>query len=1068
MKQYIKFRILLAVLAIVLFGIDAKAISLWVGESYTWDFGGSVLGSTYNMSVTSDGGYLSITGTGFYRKITPTQYFSGTATVTAEWDYTLYYGDTKRHQKVTLSISCNENPVYISPSSVTLSPGQTYQLSYGHEHNNNPYVGYANVYFTGGNSSFSVSQSGLITAKSPGSGYVNVYSKISSAANAPSCYVTVVDIEPAGASISDVSILADQSTDLAVTVSPSNATIKSSQWYVEKGEDVVSISGSRLTGLKPGTATIYCMVNGTVRSNSASVTVIEPKLTSIATDPLDGAIENSVFINPSVTYSHAISEGTEFNSIALTENGNKKEGSVKISGNQVKFIPSKPLNPKTEYLLSIPRNAIKNKWGSPAQSDVVLSFKTGPLEKSTVSMNPLSGSYLTRNDVLTLSSYPSDAIIYYTLDGTTPNTTSSVYTEPIKVDGDFTIKAFCVREGYEDSDIVTAEYYKSQSEIVEYYPNDNNPLFNYSLVSPYLKLSGSVEVSNNFRKISLKDATDTAIEGEAFITNNMIVFVPTDPLENCKTYTVDIPRDAVKTTQGEVFRGFTWSFTTPNMLTNVMMQGDETLFVLSENGLLKTRGMEYVTTTPADGSYTFKDYGNLTYVLSDVDDIACGFTHRLVRRGSTVTGYGMAYCGETGTSSTIVSIGNIKELKAGFQTSAIIGEDNSLWMCGRNDFYQLGDGSGTTTNSFIKVADNVIDVALGNGYSLYVDSDNILWGVGRNHRGQLGDGSTQNQELPVKIMEGVSKVYASISGFFSACVTVDNQLMTWGDNAYGQLGRDAEEYSSTPAVALNDVMSASLGEAHMLAVTNGYKLFSWGSNSYDQISNLSGNITEPALMAENILDVSAGPHTSLILSNTGKITGWGRKSHSNFGSGEGFASDFVVDEGRACEALQDVRVEPFRFEAKPDKDFAFVAISEPYVSDYEFVEWTSDNPDVATVEGNGIIHTGKLGEATVTVKFTDRFGTSKEAYATVVCTETPDNTGVGDIIADSSDWYVNTDKDAIIIENATLGACYTVYSVQGIVVTKTIATDNRIMIPVNHNTPYIVRSGAKAVKVICN
>ncbi|MDE6795216.1 MAG: Ig-like domain-containing protein [Muribaculaceae bacterium] len=379
------------------------------------------------MRVSSNGGNLSITGTGFSRRITPTKYFSDIITVTAEWDYALTHGGKLLHDKVTIQIACKENPVYISPERIALSPGEEYKLSYWHEDNNSPYLEYANVYFTGGNSSFSVSRSGLIKAISPGTGYVSVYSNVSSAKNAPSCYVTVVDVEPTGASIKDVSILADQSTDLSVTVSPSNATVKSSQWYVEKGEDVVSISGSQLKGLKPGTATIYCMVNGSVRSNSASVTVIEPKLTSIATDPLDGAIENSVFINPSVTYSHAISEGTEFNSIALIENGNKKEGSVKISGSQVKFIPSKPLNPKTEYLLSIPGNAVKNKWGSPAQSDVVLSFKTGPLEKSTVSMNPLSGSYLTRNDALTLSSYPSDATIYYTLDGTTPNTAGSVY-----------------------------------------------------------------------------------------------------------------------------------------------------------------------------------------------------------------------------------------------------------------------------------------------------------------------------------------------------------------------------------------------------------------------------------------------------------------------------------------------------------------------------------------------------------------------------------------------------------------------------------------------------------------
>lgn len=86
MKTTIKIR-LLSFLALLFTVFNAGAVALWVGQSYTWDFSGSIMGSTYNMSVTSDGGYLSITGSGAYRTVTPTQYFSGTATVIAEWDY---------------------------------------------------------------------------------------------------------------------------------------------------------------------------------------------------------------------------------------------------------------------------------------------------------------------------------------------------------------------------------------------------------------------------------------------------------------------------------------------------------------------------------------------------------------------------------------------------------------------------------------------------------------------------------------------------------------------------------------------------------------------------------------------------------------------------------------------------------------------------------------------------------------------------------------------------------------------------------------------------------------------
>ncbi len=1066
MKKIIKFRLLLIVPVILLCCLNANAISLWVGQSYTWDFSGAVMGSTYNMNVSSNGGYLSITGSGFYRTITPTQYFSGTATVTAEWDYTLYYGDTKKHQKMTVTISCYDNPVSIYPTSVTLSPGETYQLSYSHAYDNQ-YVGAANVYFSGGNSSFSVTSNGLITAKSPGSGYVNVYSKVSNAANAPSCRVTVKDVEPTGAVISDVSVLADQSTDLDVTVSPSNASVKSKQWYVKTGSDIVSISGQRLTGLKPGTATIYCMVNGFVRSNDAKVIVTEPKLTNISTIPDNNTSDISVFISPSATYSHSLSKGNDYDAISLTENGVKIEGEVEMTDKTIRFLPAKPLKAQTTYKFSIPRNAVKNKWGGSAQSDVSLSFSTGSLEKVTVTMTPVSGSYLTKGDGVNITANPSDAQIYFTVDGSTPSLSSQKYTQPIKSDNDFTIKAFAVREGYEDSEVVTAQYYKSQSEIVSFYPNDAAPLFNYSWVAPHLKLSGPVEKSNNFRRISLTDDSGNEVEGDAYITNNMVVFVPEGPLNNCTKYTLDIPRDALRTTNGEVFKGFSWSFTTPTLPIDVAMQGDASVFVLSENGAVRTRGLEYLTTNTANGGFTYKDYDELSNLLVGINGISGGYTHKMVHNGSSAVGYGLSLCSETGTTSSIASIGSVKLVKAGFQTSAIISEDNALWMCGRNDFYQLGDSTGTTATKFIKIADNIVDVALGNGFTLYVDSDNVLWGVGRNHLGQLGDGTCINRKVPVKIMEGVSKVFASATGFFSACITTDDKLLTWGDNSVSQLGREAGKYSSTPGVALDNVCFASLGGSHSLAIKENCNLYAWGSNAFGQIAKTGNQVNKPTLMAENVMSVCAGPNTTLILENSGKVTGWGLKTHNNFGDGEGNASEYIVFEGNPYAPLQSVSVEPYKFEVLPESCFALVAIPNPLASDFETVEWTCDHPEIATVDGNGVIRTGAIGEATITVKLTDRFGNYKTAEATIICTENPDNTGVQNVYAGSGDWHAYSSDYGIIIENARKGSIYTVYNVQGMIINRTMAETSKIEIPVNQSGVYVVRSGSKAIKVIC-
>lgn len=1059
-----KIRALLFLFAMLLTSIHANAISLWVGESYTWDFSSSVMGSIYNLNVSVNGGYLSVTGTGFYRKITPTQYFSGTATITAEWDYTLYYGGAKQHRRINLSIECRENKVSIHPTSISLAPGETYQLSYSHQFDNQ-YVSAANVYFSGGNSSFSVTSNGLITAKSPGTGYVNVYSKVSPAASAPACLVTVRSIEPTGASTGNYSVLADQSIDLNVNVSPSNATVTSKQWYVKSGSDVVSIFGSRLTGLKPGTATIYCMVNGTVRSNDAAVTVTEPKLTQSSTFPSASATDISVFANPSVTYSHEISE-SNLGNVSLNSGGNKVDGKVEVSGRTLRFLPSKPLKALTVYTLSVPRNAIKNKWGSPAQNDVSLSFTTADYDNATVNISPVNGTYLTSDDRITLTAVPLDAQIYYTLDGKQPTMANTLYTAPFKVDDGITVMAFAVREGYKNSETVTATYYKSQSEIVRYYPKDTSPLFNYGPVCPHIEFSGPMEKSNNFRRISFKTDLGEDVSGEALLTYNMVVFVPDESLKNSTTYTLDIPRDAIKTLNGEVFRGFTWSFTTPTLPVAVGMRGDESVYVLSEDGLLQMQGMDYQTVTASNGSYTFKDYLTLTDRSTGIDDIACGYTHYFEKKGTSIAGYGLAFCGETGTSASISAIGNIKSVKAGFQTSAIIGEDNTLWMCGRNDFYQLGDGTGTTAKAFVKVADNVLDVALGNGYTLYVDTNHVLWAVGRNHKGQLGDGTTKDRHAPVKVMDGVSKVYVSASGYFSACITNDGWLFTWGCNTLGQLGRNGSSDSSTPSAAMAHVVSASLGEAHVLALKTDCKVYAWGSNTYGQIGKTDEKIDKPILLANNVKAVYAGPHTSLILANSGKVTGWGKKTHGNFGKGEDNTYDYVVSDGYKCSTLYDVTVVPREFEAEPNSRFAVVAMPKPFTSDYESVEWISANPQVASVEGNGIICTGNVGVTTVTARFTDRFGVVKEASSKIICTPNPLNTGVEDV-SNVISWYVRSDANTITVEDAAVGATYTVYNLQGIAVGQCKAETNKLSFSVDASGVYLIQSDSKVVKVVC-
>lgn len=91
------------------------------------------------------------------------------------------------------------------------------------------------------------------------------------------------------------------------------------------------------------------------------------------------------------------------------------------------------------------------------------------VEKPTISPEA-TGTFFDAQNV-TISTGTDGATIYYTTDGTTPTTSSSVYSAAIPVSSTTTIKAFAVKNGMTDSDVATATYtfgtvYSSLAELV--------------------------------------------------------------------------------------------------------------------------------------------------------------------------------------------------------------------------------------------------------------------------------------------------------------------------------------------------------------------------------------------------------------------------------------------------------------------------------------------------------------------------------------------------------------------------------------------------------------------------
>lgn len=163
---------------------SAATFSVWPGETQRVEV--NVMTGYTSPSWTTTNPTLRLSGSGFYRDVTPTAYFGGTATVTCTYTYRL--GTSQYQRSTSWTFTCMSNNVSVTPTSVTLNAGETQRLSWGFSHTTymNPIV----RFYSDDPDIASVSEDGIITAKSEGSTTVYVTSNIGT--NSATCRVSVL------------------------------------------------------------------------------------------------------------------------------------------------------------------------------------------------------------------------------------------------------------------------------------------------------------------------------------------------------------------------------------------------------------------------------------------------------------------------------------------------------------------------------------------------------------------------------------------------------------------------------------------------------------------------------------------------------------------------------------------------------------------------------------------------------------------------------------------------------------------------------------------------------------
>eukprot|EP00026_Physarum_polycephalum_P001916 Phypoly_transcript_01919.p1 GENE.Phypoly_transcript_01919~~Phypoly_transcript_01919.p1 ORF type:complete len:877 (+),score=136.38 Phypoly_transcript_01919:282-2912(+) len=277
--------------------------------------------------------------------------------------------------------------------------------------------------------------------------------------------------------------------------------------------------------------------------------------------------------------------------------------------------------------------------------------------------------------------------------------------------------------------------------------------------------------------------------------------------------------------------------------------------------------------------------------LGLVTQVTCGTAHTMCVSRSEVYTWGAGAFGALGHGTTAPQLTptivtglrgkgkdvTVLQVEACGNHSACLLSNGSLYTWGMNKYGQLGNSSQSQENapkSVDKIGQVVEAVACGEKHTLALTTKGELFAWGCNEFGQLGfsANNAENQALPVKLKLGHSDKPLKIccGAYFSAAISTENKVFTWGCSDNGQTGHIQATYTATDksyAVDTRNKYTPKLLEAE----------FSTGLTS-DANSKKSVKFGE--LKMETL---SCGNNHSAGIDEDGKLWTWGWDKHGELG-----------------------------------------------------------------------------------------------------------------------------------------------------------------------------------------
>ena len=278
-------------------------------------------------------------------------------------------------------------------------------------------------------------------------------------------------------------------------------------------------------------------------------------------------------------------------------------------------------------------------------------------------------------------------------------------------------------------------------------------------------------------------------------------------------------------------------------------------------------------------------------------------------------------------ANTSVELTDIVSISAGYETSAAVRADGSLWIWGNNYNQRFGIASGeiitNSPNMVFRYSAKSVVTSTGASFEYFRPSfrevagsikavlrdDNSLWMWGGNGYGALGVGSSGGAtNNPNKVLDDV--VSYDTSGIHSAAVTLDGSLYVWGrkECTVDQTANaDSDEIDVVPTKIMENVATVSLGRNFSAAIKNDDSLWIWGNNTYGQLGNgTTESSNEPVKVLDNVEKIATGFTHCLALKKDGTLWVWGSNEYGELGIGNNNVSLTPVQNDNIGNEIKDI------------------------------------------------------------------------------------------------------------------------------------------------------------------